>query len=695
MRKIILLFLIVSILTLNVSAERFVNYEFKEAIVDNNGNVVQTNTQIQDVNAIGFVCEEEYVNAEGKSICSRLGQQIFNGQVLTTQGNTLHATYPTQLLSNEGYAVYFFKEGYIPWEQRADWAGSAFDVEGPFLKYLGKKTSCNAPVTSLTITDRANPNLPILVNANVGIDAQTHSIIKSAGVIDPVPDQIRDQYSINTRVYLFVESNTQPRTLLETRDVNVFFDEVRDLQFEWVPQVNDNYFVTLVTEIIDEKCLETTDMEAAKFIQVQDSLPIEGYYTLINDLDFEPVFPRAGDSLVISIEKITNFVNSDGSLRPEETLLDVVITDKDGNGVLFEEVVLAPNSNSVDTQEFEFTVDIPTDALPGEYRISVVGQANAGCFIFFCPFTNLVDAITATFVLTGEGNTPGNQAPDIDFSSIGNVLFVSEGDHVILDLLNFATDPDGDELSFDIVDKDGDIDCWIEDDSLHCENVDDEGELEIQVSDGQLTDSDFLEIEVFDGNPVGLSITSVPVTTAKVNSQYKYDVQVFNPNFEQLQFNLDIAPKGMTIDYQGLIKWVPDKLGNELVIVRVNDGFNTVTQSFVITVDSKVFKSHNLEITGLEFDEEQVQAGDLIRGFVQVKNKGQSKEDRIDVDINIPELNVFTDISSDLKLNSGNSVWLEFEFEVPENAEKGKYLVEVKAHNRNELEYLNSEITIY
>ena len=151
----------------------------------------------------------------------------------------------------------------------------------------------------------------------------------------------------------------------------------------------------------------------------------------------------------------------------------------------------------------------------------------------------------------------------------------------------------------------------------------------------------------------------------------------------------------MTIDYQGLIKWVPDKLGNELVIVRVNDGFNTVTQSFVITVDSKVFKSHNLEITGLEFDEEQVQAGDLIRGFVQVKNKGQSKEDRIDVDINIPELNVFTDISSDLKLNSGNSVWLEFEFEVPENAEKGKYLVEVKAHNRNELEYLNSEITIY
>ena len=695
MRKIILLFLIVSILTLNVSAERFVNYEFKEAIVDNNGNVVQTNTQIQDVNAIGFVCEEEYVNAEGKSICSRLGQQIFNGQVLTTQGNTLHATYPTQLLSNEGYAVYFFKEGYIPWEQRADWAGSAFDFEGPFLKYLGKKTSCNAPVTSLTITDRANPNLPILVNANVGIDAQTHSIIKSAGVIDPVPDQIRDQYSINTRVYLFVESNTQPRTLLETRDVNVFFDEVRDLQFEWVPQVNDNYFVTLVTEIIDEKCLDTTDMEAAKFIQVQDSLPIEGYYTLINDLDFEPVFPRAGDSLVISIEKITNFVNSDGSLRPEETLLDVVITDKDGNGVLFEEVVLAPNSNSVDTQEFEFTVDIPTDALPGEYRISVVGQANAGCFIFFCPFTNLVDAITATFVLTGEGNTPGNQAPDIDFSSIGNVLFVSEGDHVILDLLNFATDPDGDELSFDIVDKDGDIDCWIEDDSLHCENVDDEGELEIQVSDGQLTDSDFLEIEVFDGNPVGLSITSVPVTTAKVNSQYKYDVQVFNPNFEQLQFNLDIAPKGMTIDYQGLIKWVPDKLGNELVIVRVNDGFNTVTQSFVITVDSKVFKSHNLEITGLEFDEEQVQAGDLIRGFVQVKNKGQSKEDRIDVDINIPELNVFTDISSDLKLNSGNSVWLEFEFEVPENAEKGKYLVEVKAHNRNELEYLNSEITIY
>ena len=286
MRKIILLFLIVSILTLNVSAERFVNYQFKEAIVDNNGNVVQTNTQIQNVNAIGFVCEEEYVNAEGKNICSILGQQIFNGQVLTTEGNTLHATYPTQLLSNEGYAVYFFKEGYIPWEQRADWADSAFDVEGPFLKYLGKKTSCNAPVTSLTITDRANPNLPILVNANVGIDAQTHSIIKSAGLIDPVPDQIRDQYSINTRVYLFVESNTQPRTLLETRDVNVFFDEVRDLQFEWVPQVNDNYFVTLVTEIIDEKCIDTTDMEAAKFIQVQDSLPIEGYYTLINDLYF-------------------------------------------------------------------------------------------------------------------------------------------------------------------------------------------------------------------------------------------------------------------------------------------------------------------------------------------------------------------------------------------------------------------------
>ena len=128
--------------------------------------------------------------------------------------------------------------------------------------------------------------------------------------------------------------------------------------------------------------------------------------------------------------------------------------------------------------------------------------------------------------------------------------------------------------------------------------------MTFSVTDGALADSEVVTITIADVNlpPV---ITSKPVTVAKANTPYVYDVQARSQDGDPLTFALATAPAGMTINpATGLISWpaaihapvnpfgstpgthVPTA-GKVLVPVTVTatDGKHASdTQSFVITV---------------------------------------------------------------------------------------------------------------
>ncbi|NWF91108.1 MAG: putative Ig domain-containing protein, partial [Ignavibacteriaceae bacterium] len=84
--------------------------------------------------------------------------------------------------------------------------------------------------------------------------------------------------------------------------------------------------------------------------------------------------------------------------------------------------------------------------------------------------------------------------------------------------------------------------------------------------------------------PVAPSITSSPVTTGMVGSNYSYDVD--GTGSPAPLFSLDTAPSGMTIHpVTGIIDWIPSSTGDYNVTVKAENGVSPdATQSFTITV---------------------------------------------------------------------------------------------------------------
>jgi hypothetical protein len=83
-------------------------------------------------------------------------------------------------------------------------------------------------------------------------------------------------------------------------------------------------------------------------------------------------------------------------------------------------------------------------------------------------------------------------------------------------------------------------------------------------------------------------IQSNPVTTAGVNSQYRYQVRAVDNEGDSLTYALGNVPDGMVINNSnGLITWTPNstQLGNQSVEVLVTDTFGAVSkQSYNLVV---------------------------------------------------------------------------------------------------------------
>ena len=100
-------------------------------------------------------------------------------------------------------------------------------------------------------------------------------------------------------------------------------------------------------------------------------------------------------------------------------------------------------------------------------------------------------------------------------------------------------------------------------------------------------------------------IESDPVTTAKEEVVYTYDVEATDPNGDTLTYYLTVSPTGMTINSTtGAISWTPTEvqIGENEVVVEVSDESKSATQSFTITVDEAWLTSIEVLPPSVEID---------------------------------------------------------------------------------------------
>jgi hypothetical protein len=305
-------FIVLFIITVGSAyATRYISYDFRDGILYYGGYTKGTN-DLTGVNAIGYVC----TNTD----CSTVSSTLWNGQARNSGSkDTLVVEYPTTLESANGYGVFFYKPGYITWEQanityRSTIPGeSSTNPKFSNVVYLTKANMCRAQVDTFSITNNAHPNIPLVVNISASLDATTHAALNHAGPIDYVPQSLKNKYySLNTSISLRIADANGNVVKSETKYVLIEFSGEKRTHFVWTPSVAGNYTATVTSFVVDDKCLNSQEMQAKSDFPVLSEEPDEMCYTLLNNLTAVPLFATRGDTVTISAKKLSNSI--DGAL---------------------------------------------------------------------------------------------------------------------------------------------------------------------------------------------------------------------------------------------------------------------------------------------------------------------------------------------------------------------------------------------
>ena len=308
-----------------------------------------------------------------------------------TYNGRIYLSFPAQMPTIYGYAIYFVSEGYLPIEGAYNincdpgdsyCAGSAV-VGTPFIK----APICRSVIDSFSVTNYAAPHLPLVVDMTAAMDADAHSAF-SAGFDEVlyIPEFLKDKYySADTRVVLTVENidsgevvDTQTTLLTETNGNPIYVDSSEEVYYEWTPTEAGNYKATVTTTVIDDQCAAQEDMSAWDIFSVLDDLPRDLCYTLINNLETSIIEPTEGDNAIFSFDKISNYANNypyynpNYQITPKQTDVTYSYRNTRTGETGQKTALLQANPDVLEPTGHSFSFDLPSWGL---YEITVYGTA--------------------------------------------------------------------------------------------------------------------------------------------------------------------------------------------------------------------------------------------------------------------------------------------------------------------------------
>ena len=253
MKKIFLSFVLLVALISLTSAEVTQVNNFKYREIDSNQNKIDFNTPINNVNIIGFICVD--------SSCSSTSGNLWNGNVLTSQGSSITLTYPTSIpQGNYGYGIYMYKDGYRTFEVLADWHGNGQATTKT--RYLAKQQTCTSEINSFDVS---------VLNQNVNINVNIDSALEHMGPLDYVPNQLLTKfYSTKVDINLEIKDSSGKIIHTETKQKTIEYSNNEEVSFSKNLNHGD-YIVKVYTTLgNEEKCLSYSKDSKEKNINIAE-----------------------------------------------------------------------------------------------------------------------------------------------------------------------------------------------------------------------------------------------------------------------------------------------------------------------------------------------------------------------------------------------------------------------------------------
>jgi hypothetical protein len=154
--------------------------------------------------------------------------------VISSEDNYIQLIYPDELISQYGYAIYAYKEGYVPLEIFSTWEGEGTATdngEERIIRPMYKIENCKAEI--LKMDTRYN-------SGTLTVSSEVSSPVKSSGIISYVPPELNDFYSSPVKVNIeikegnlvvFESSESFEIPFSESREV-VFTDDLKEGDYD-------------------------------------------------------------------------------------------------------------------------------------------------------------------------------------------------------------------------------------------------------------------------------------------------------------------------------------------------------------------------------------------------------------------------------------------------------------------------------
>ncbi len=214
--------------------------------------------------------------------------------------------------------LYFYKNDYIGWEGTIYIPTNSGNANYDSTIYLSKKASGYAPIQSFNVAHSTNVNSPILIDLEVGIDANTY-----AAIVDNSQTGLDHNEDVETLVTLEIFDNNNNKIHEENQTLFIQYSGSQPVSFDYTFSKTGNYSINLTTNVPDAKIINALKQKAGSIIVVSAEDDNDYSYTLLNNLIMTPIQPKRGETTIFSVDYYSRYLDTNNVTQPVGTSLDI------------------------------------------------------------------------------------------------------------------------------------------------------------------------------------------------------------------------------------------------------------------------------------------------------------------------------------------------------------------------------------